>query len=56
MANHVDVLDIGGDVMDIPPGEDISKRLRSITATNDIHNMEAGESKPHVDIMYGKSV
>ena len=45
MANHVDVLDNGGDVMDVPPGEDISERLPSVTGTNDMHNEEAGESE-----------
>jgi hypothetical protein len=35
MASHVKVLGNDGDVIDVPPGEDISERLPSVTGGND---------------------
>ena len=32
MANHVEELGSGGEVMHVPPGEDISERLPLVTA------------------------
>ena len=45
MANHVEELGNGGNVMHVPPGEDISERLPSVTGGNDACSEEAGESE-----------